>query len=142
MLNEKNLVTILFLVRLLSNSSINHQSLNKQIMRKLSLVFVAAMLLATGNILANDSVKDDPTKKLSTQIGELLGDNYETGDDVSLTAQVRFTLNNEGEIVVLSVDTENKRLESFVKGRLNYKKVSVQNASEGTMFTIPIRIAS
>lgn len=31
-------------------------------MRKLSLVFVAAMLLATGNILANDSVKTEPTK--------------------------------------------------------------------------------
>ena len=112
-------------------------------MRKLSLVFVAAMLLVTGNILANDSVKVDPTKKLSTQIGELLEDNYlVTSDDVSLTAQVRFTLNNEGEIVVLSVDTANERLESFVKGRLNYQKVEITGASEGQMFTVPIRITS
>lgn len=111
-------------------------------MRKLSLVFVAAMLLVTGNILANDSVKDNPTKKLSTQIGELLENNYLTFDDVSLTAQVRFTLNNEGQIVILSVDTDNERLESFVKGRLNYKKVEVTGAEEGKMFTVPIRIAS
>lgn len=111
-------------------------------MRKLSLVFVAAMLLVTGNILANDSVKVEPTKKLSTQIGELLADNYLTDEDVSLTAQVRFTLNNEGEIVVLSVDTVNEKFESFVKSRLNYKKVDVQDASEGQMFTVPIRIAS
>ncbi|MCP4975804.1 MAG: hypothetical protein GY931_06545 [Maribacter sp.] len=111
-------------------------------MRKLSLVFVAAMLLVTGNILANDSVKDDPTKKLSAQIGELLDNNYLTDDEVSLTAQVRFTLNNQGEIVVLSVDTDNKKLESFVKGRLNYKKVEVAGAKEGKMFTIPIKIAS
>ena len=111
-------------------------------MRKLSLVFVAAMLLVTGNILANDPIKDDPAKKLSAQIGELLDNNYLTDDEVSLTAQVRFTLNNEGEIVVLSVDTENKRLESFVKVRLNYKKVEVVGGKEGQMFTIPIRIAS
>ncbi|MGB5665677.1 MAG: hypothetical protein WBM53_02425 [Maribacter sp.] len=111
-------------------------------MRKLSLVFVAAMLLATGNILANDSVKNDPTKKLSTQIGELLEDNYLTEDQVSLTAQVKFTLNEKDEIVVLSVDTEDERLESFVKSRLNYKKVDVDGSKEGKMFTVPIRIKS
>ena len=111
-------------------------------MRKLSLVFVAAMLLATGNILANDSFKADPTKKLSTQIGELLENNNFILEDVNLTAQVRFTLNNEGEIVVLSVDTDNERLASFVRGRLNYKKVDVTGAKEGKMFTIPIKIGS
>ncbi|MBT8296822.1 MAG: hypothetical protein HKP42_10910 [Maribacter sp.] len=111
-------------------------------MRKLSLVFVAAMLLVTGNILANDSVKNDPAKTLSTQIHDLMDDNNFTSDDVSLTAQVRFTLNNEGEIVVLSVDTDNERFASFVKGRLNYKKVEVAGAKEGKMFTVPIKIAS
>ena len=111
-------------------------------MRKLSLVFVAAMLLATGNILANDSIKGDPAKKLSTQIHDLMDDNNFSSDDVNLTAQVRFTLNNEGEIVVLSVDTDNERLASFVKGRLNYQKVEVAGAIEGKMFTIPIKIAS
>ena len=111
-------------------------------MRKLSLVFVAAMLLATGNILANDSIKIDPEEKLSVQIGKLLGDNYLTDNQVDLTAQVRFTLNNEGEIVVLSVDTENKTLEYFVKSKLNYQKADVKNAAEGQMFTVPIRIVS
>jgi len=109
-------------------------------MRKLSLVFVAAMLLVTGNILANDSVNDDPTKNLSAQIGELLKDNYLTDDQVSLTAQVRFILNEKDEIVVLSVDTEDEGLASFVKSRLNYKKVAVDNSREGKMFTVPIRI--
>ncbi|MCK5440614.1 MAG: hypothetical protein KAJ23_01860 [Maribacter sp.] len=111
-------------------------------MRKLSLVFVAAMLLATGNILANDSVKTDPIKKLSAQIGKLLVDNYLTDNQVNLTAQVRFTLNNKGEIVVLSVDTENKILASFVKYKLNYQKVEVNDSKEGKMYTVPIRIIS
>jgi hypothetical protein len=111
-------------------------------MRKLSLVFVAAMLLATGNILANDSVKPDPIKKLSAQIGEFLADNYLTDNQVNLTAQVRFTLNNEGEIVILSVDTENESLRSFVKGRLNYQKVEVAGVKEGKLYTVPIRIVA
>jgi len=111
-------------------------------MRKLSLVFVAAMLLTTGNILANDSVKTDPTKKLSAQIGELLANNYLTDNQVNLTAQVRFTLNNSGEIVVISVDTKNKRLEFFVKSKLNYQKVEVTGSKEGKMYTVPIRIVA
>lgn len=110
-------------------------------MRKLSLVFVAAMLLVTGNIFANNVAKDNPKKDLSIQIGALLENTSFTNDDVDLTAQVRFTLNNQGEIVVLSVDTEDKRLESFVKARLNYKKVEISNFKEGEKFTIPIRIA-
>jgi hypothetical protein len=111
-------------------------------MRKLSLVFVAAMLLTTGNILANDSVKTDPTKKLSAQIGELLANNYLTDNQVNLTAQVRFTLNNAGEIVVISVDTDNERLEFFVKSKLNYQKVEVNGSKEGKMYTVPIRIVA
>jgi ribosomal protein L7Ae-like RNA K-turn-binding protein len=71
-----------------------------------------------------------------------LDDNNLTSEEVDLTAQVRFTLNNESEIVVLSVDTENDILASFVKARLNYKKVDVAGVKEGKMFTIPVRIES
>lgn len=111
-------------------------------MRKLSLVFVAALLLATGNVLANDTDGVEPAKSLSTQISKMLENNAFSDDQANLTAQVRFTLNNEGEIVVLSVDTDSVDLERFVKGRLNYKKVSVSNVEEGKLYTVPVRIAS
>ena len=56
-----------------------------------------------------------------------------------LTADVRFTINDKDEIVVLSVSTSDKALEGFIKGRLNYKKVV--NAQEGKTYTVPVRIA-
>ena len=111
-------------------------------MRKLSLVFVAAMLLATGNVLANDTEGVKPTKSLSTQISKMLSDNSFSEKENDLTAQVRFTLNSEGEIVVLSVDTEYTRLEGFVKNRLNYKKVDISTIEEGKLYTIPVRISA
>ncbi|MBD0779132.1 hypothetical protein HPE56_15135 [Maribacter sp. ANRC-HE7] len=137
LLNGKFLVTNRVHSRLLSI----HQSINNQVMRKLSLVFVAAMLLFTGNIFANNSDKDNPLKKLSVQIGELLENTSFTSDYVDLTAQVRFTLNKQGEIVVLSVDTDHEKIEFFVKARLNYQKIEIENFKEGEMYTIPIRIA-
>lgn len=106
-------------------------------MRKISLVLVAALLLSTSNVLANDYKPENSAKKLSTQIHNMLKDNnFDISDD--LTADVRFTINDEGEIVVLSVSTVNDTLEGFVKGRLNYKKVD--NAQEGKIYTVPVRI--
>ena len=106
-------------------------------MRKISLVLVAALLLTTSNVLANDYKPENPVKKLATQIHKMLKDNnFDISDD--LTADVRFTINDEGEIVVLSVSTTNEVLEGFVKGRLNYKKVA--NAQEGKIYTVPVRI--
>lgn len=106
-------------------------------MRKISLVMVASLLLTAGNVLANDYKPENPTKKITAQIHKMLKDNnFDVKED--LTANVRFTINNEGEIVVLSVVTSDQALEGFVKGRLNYKKVT--NAKEGRIYTIPVRI--
>ncbi len=110
-------------------------------MKKISLVLVAAMLLFTGSILANDVKDNDPAKSLSAQITEILNNNDFSEEVIDESAQVRFTLNKQGEIVVMSVDTENVELESFVKARLNYRKVKVDNLEEGKLFTVFIRIA-
>ncbi|SIQ38638.1 hypothetical protein [Maribacter ulvicola] len=109
-------------------------------MRKLSLVVVAVMLLATGNVFANDVKGENPTKNLSKQISEMLMENEFSAKDDDLTAQVRFTLNADGEIVVLSVNSKFARMESFVKSKLNYQKVNLTNIKEGKIYTIPVRI--
>ncbi len=111
-------------------------------MRKQSLVLVAAMLLSSASIFANNVTDNDPTNNLSTQISEILSDNAFTEEDTDLRAQVRFTLNNEGEIVILTVDTESNKLESFVKRKLNYRVVQSNDVEEGKMFTVSVRLKS
>lgn len=109
-------------------------------MKKMSVVLVAAMLLSAGNVFANEVKTVDPSKSLSAQISQMLSDNAFTQNEVELTAQIRFTLNNAHQIVVLSVATENPVLEEFVKGKLNYKKVDLTAYKEGKIYTIPVRI--
>ncbi len=109
-------------------------------MRKLSVVLVAAMLLMVGNVVANEVTTVDPSKSLSAQISKLLSHNAFTQNEVALTAQVRFTLNNAHQIVVLSVETENLALADFVKRKLNYEKVDLEGYKEGKLYTIPVRI--
>ncbi|WP_291871528.1 hypothetical protein [Maribacter sp.] len=109
-------------------------------MKKISLVLVAAMLLSTGSILANNLDGLNPTKTLTAQISKLLSSNDLTEYEVNVEAQVRFTINKDREIVVLSVDTDNGTVEEFVKSRLNYEKVDMSNYVEGRLYTMPVRI--
>lgn len=110
-------------------------------MRKFSLVLVAAALFISGNLFANDSDNTDPERSLKTQIQQLLKVNkLVVEDSEELTAKVLFTINSEEEIVVISVETDDSYLESFVKGKLNYKKVELNEFVEGRMYRMPIRV--
>lgn len=111
-------------------------------MRKLGYAMVAAMLFSTGTLLASPTADRGPSTGLSSQISEMLSDNSFSYISDDLIAQVRFTLNDKGEIVVLSVETDSGKLESFIKSRLNYQKVTVSNVKEGKLYTVPVRIAS
>lgn len=108
-------------------------------MKKLSLAFVAVLLLSV-NAFAITPNSNVP-KPLSSQIQTMLA-NSGIALDKDLTGQVRFTVNQEGQIVVLSIDTESKALEGFVKNRLNYKKLNLSKIEEGKLYTVPVRITA
>ena len=98
-------------------------------------------MLTAGSLYANSDTSKDPKKGLSQQIDSLL-DKYELEVAEDLTAVVKFTLNADQEIVVLTVETDDDSLEAYVKGRLNYQKVELENFKEGRMYTVPVRITN
>ena len=111
-------------------------------MRKLSSILVAVCMLTAGSLFANNLSSNEPQKELSNLIETLLDDYadfaFEIQDD--LTAVVKFTLNEHKEIVVLSVDTQDPKLEAFVKSRLNYETADLEACKEGRVYTVPVRI--
>lgn len=109
-------------------------------MKKVSLALMAAAMLVVGTVSATPTDDLEP-KKLSSQIQKILNDN-DFKVDADLKANVRLIINEDGEIVVLSVKSESDRLEKFVKGRLNYKKVDKSSAKEGRVYIVPVRITA
>ena len=109
-------------------------------MRKLSIVFAFTMLLFLGSVFANELSIVNPSKNLSIQISKLLKNNTLTQNEVEFTAQVRFTLNKEHQILVLSVETENPIIAEFVQAKLNYKNVDLNDYREGRIYNFPVRI--
>ncbi len=91
-------------------------------MRKLSLILVALALVmtsVTSAAVVSEDLKVIPTEK---QIGELLENpSFEMTSEEK--AFVTFIINEDHEIVVLTVDTDNESVDKFVKSRLNYNKL-------------------
>jgi len=88
------------------------------------------------------ATKENPkvNKQLRDQIVKMLGKTTNVILTDKVEAEVVFTLNDKSEIVILSVNSENKKFDSFVKSRLNYKKVTVKVLNQGDIFRLPLII--
>lgn len=108
-------------------------------MRKIGMTIMAGLLFTVGTLSANTLADEQPKNGISAQIHQLLKSNsFDVPTDIQ--ANVRFTFNKEGELVVLSVDTEHQNLEAFVKSRLNYQKLENLAVTEGKIYTVKVTI--
>ncbi|MEL4454486.1 hypothetical protein [Lutimonas vermicola] len=104
-------------------------------------LFVLALTLFTINVSAANLNPIKPTDELRVEIVDLIGSNYLADMEVDqYAAEVLFTVNNDRELIVLSVDTENAQLESYLKRKLNYKKVNHQPGKHGEIYLLPVKM--
>ena len=110
-------------------------------MRKLNSIVVAAALLIGTSAFANEKITEVEKTPATEQLGDLLENPaFLVLEDTM--ADVTFMLNNAGEVVVLSVETENVQIEKFVKSRLNYQKLQKTNLVKGKEYKVPVKIVS
>ena len=108
-------------------------------MKKIKVLCVAAALAFSGVALAGTEPNQE--QKLNKEIGQLLDNpTFNVGDE--LTAYVTFTLNDKDEIVVLTVDSDSSLVESFIKNRLNYKKVATKLNTGTKFYKVPVRLVA
>ena len=92
-------------------------------MKTIKLMIIAMVLLVGTTLTAANpfvaSVIGDDAKQ---EITELLDNAYFEYED-GTTASVTFMINNDGELVILDVSSENNRVEDYVKSRLDHKKL-------------------
>jgi len=98
----------------------------------LALVFVSSNLLSA----STEPTKVEPTTTISLEIGKLLK-NPSFLVDKDLAAEVKVTVNDNNELVVLSVASDHPELDAFIKSRLNYNKLSVKLSGKKT-FVVPV----
>ncbi len=108
-------------------------------MKKLNVI----LLVVVFAISSFAKAETEPIKKrehnLANEIKELLKQpSFLVNNE--LMAYVTFTVNKEKEIVVLSVDSDCKMVENYIKTRLNYQKVNIKLNSNIKKYKMPVRI--
>lgn len=86
--------------------------------------------------------KENPNTKLREQIIELLGTTSDLEINSKISTEVIFTVNNENEIIIISVKSKNQNVKSYVKSKLNYKKVDFDKLNKEKIYRMPLTIVS
>ncbi|HLV62571.1 hypothetical protein [Galbibacter sp.] len=108
---------------------------------KQSKLMLMLAIFSTSLLMAH--VDPNPSaKEISKELSSILGTPNFTLTEKVLVASVRFKVNVESEIVVLTVKSENELVESYIKGRMNYRKVDVPGLEIGKEYTVDVRILS
>lgn len=109
-------------------------------MKRLKMLVLAIGLIVSGSVLAtNPVILKGPTES-SKEIKKLLEDPDFLVDE-DMEARVLFTLNDENEIIVLSVETEFEEVDQYVKNRLSFQEIDA-DLEKGKQYILPFKIES
>lgn len=107
-------------------------------MKKLQLLAIAFVFGTASLFALNVTHPDESTKKLRTEIIELL-EAPEFTVNYEVIVIINFTFNSEGEIVVLAVNSTDSDILNYIRGNLNGKKI--ENPGErDKLFTMPLKV--
>ncbi|RNC84911.1 MAG: hypothetical protein ED556_10025 [Winogradskyella sp.] len=110
-------------------------------MKALKMFVLVAVIAFSSAVSAstNPVEKADETNELITKTVSKLLENPYFELNENTKAMVKLAINKDNELVVLSVDTENKNVENYIKSRLNYKKVS-EELGRSRYYEVPVKM--
>ena len=108
-----------------------------------SIVLVFAIAFSSVLSASTNPVTEAPTssdeKVITQEVSKLLQDpSFDVDHDMK--AQVTITINKDNEIVVLSVDTKDESIESYIKARLNYNQLPSALTANAKTFIVPVTL--
>ncbi len=109
-------------------------------MRTIKTMLLLMALTFSATLMANANVEDKRTVSdvITEEIGKLLKNpGFEVNQEFEAT--ITLAINNDNEMVVLSVASKNFYIENFVKSRLNYKKLPTEYISK-RIYKVPVRV--
>ena len=107
-------------------------------------LFVAAIALTFAiQVSANNPDPVKPSAELRSEIVQHLGPKiFFESSEFDITAKVLFTVNMNGEIIVISIESDNQEVIDQIKYKINYKKVSHRPTKAGEIYLMPVRVVN
>ena len=110
-------------------------------MKNLKLFIATFALVFAVQVSANNEKPIKVTAQLQSELIELMGTKVPFSlHNGELTAEVLFTVNSQGEVIILKIESDSPEAEKYIKKRINYKKVSHRTTKPGEVYMLPVRI--
>jgi hypothetical protein len=111
-------------------------------MKKLKIIILVISTTLFNSFSMNASEIKSPTinKELRSEIITILGSKIPLKLKKESTAVISFVMNNKNELVVLSVDSKFEDVSSFIKNKLNYKRINLKGVKKGAVYTLSLKI--
>ena len=107
---------------------------------KTVITIIAISLATTFSTVAGDKKSSKIKKELRTEIVSMIGDEINIEFNKTCSAEISFMINNKNELIVVSVDCASKEFNSYVKRKLNYKKINVKGTKKGEIYRVPVTL--
>ncbi|MEQ6124097.1 hypothetical protein AAON49_07860 [Pseudotenacibaculum sp. MALMAid0570] len=114
-------------------------------MKKLKLTITAiALCFATLTAFANETepLATKSKNELRSEIVSILGTQVPSYlvDNSDIKANVSLIVNNQNQLIIVSVDTKSNTVDKYLKSKLNYQKVNVKGLKKGEIYRVPLTI--
>lgn len=106
-----------------------------------SIITIFAISLST--VFAASASEKNPskvTKELRTEIVSMLGKKIPIEFKKAEKVELSFMINKQNELVVLTVDSNQTEFNTYVKSKLNYKKLNAVGAKQGEVYKVPVTL--
>ncbi len=110
-------------------------------MRTLQAFVVALVLLVGTTVSAANPAGEKDNKDIATQEIARLLEAPDFALEQDTKAEVTLMINEDGELVVLCVDTKNKMVDRYIKSRLNYQ-ILEHSLETGKKYRLPVVITA
>ena len=104
------------------------------------IAIIAISLATTFSTTATENGPSKITKKLRTEIVSMLDKNIPIEVKETSKAEVSFMINNKNEIVIVSVNSSLDEFNSYIKRKLNYKKIELKGVKKGEIYRMPVKL--
>jgi len=110
-------------------------------MNTIKTLVLVTLITFSSQVSAFTVIPADNTKTVSQQIEKFLNQpGLIIYDDVIVT--VKFKLNKNNEIIIISNDSDNYEITKFIKTSLNLKELAIDEKRKNRFYSVPIRFLS
>lgn len=107
---------------------------------KIIIATISISLLSSFSLNATDKKPSEVNKELRTIIVSIIGTTIPIHLNQECTATISFVLNTKNKLVILTVDSENEEVSSYIKSKLNYQEMNISNILKVEQYKVSLKI--